>query len=95
MESLFDIKVVPCAGRQAWKLDKNGQLKCYLKSAAEKNKANNELVELLSKALSLPKQDITIVSGLTSRKKRIKLAVTLTFEQLLGHLGIEVQKAIF
>jgi len=36
--------------------------------------ANDELITLLSKALKIPKRDITIVSGERSRSKRVRIA---------------------
>jgi uncharacterized protein len=95
MSSVFDIKVTPSSGRQQWSLDKNGTLKCFLKSPPEKGKANKELIELLSKALSIPKKEIEIIGGLTSRQKRVTIPVTISFEELLKKLGIERQQTLF
>ena len=36
--------------------------------------ANDAVIEFLSKALKLPKRDIEIVSGATSRNKRIRIS---------------------
>jgi uncharacterized protein YggU (UPF0235/DUF167 family) len=91
----FELKVVPSSGRNCWKLDKNGTLKCYLKSPAERNLANLELIKLLSSALKVPQEYIAIVSGQTDRKKRIKIDQPLTYEQLLAKLGIEIQSNLF
>ena len=91
---IFDIKVVPSAGRTGWTIDKAGQLKCFLKSPPKKGKANKELVATLAKALKVPQQDITIISGLTSRKKRIQVAAALTREQLLDTLGLAQQMSL-
>ena len=95
MNSTFEIKVTPSSSRQQWALDKNGSLKCFLKNPPEKGKANKELIDLLSKALSVPKQEIEIISGLTSRKKRVTLPVIITFNELLKKLGIEQQYSLF
>ena len=95
MALVFDVKVVPSSGRVAWKLDKSGILKCYLKSPPERGLANKELIKLLSKALSVPQADVTIASGATSRKKRLRVGLDMTFEQLLNALGIERQIDLF
>lgn len=95
MNSVFDIKVTPSSNRQQWSLDKNGTLKCFLKSPPEKGKANKELIESLSKSLGIPKKEIEIISGLTSRKKRVTLPLIITFDQLLKKLGIEQQQSLF
>jgi len=89
------IKVVPSSGRNAWVLDKNGTLKCYLKSAPEKGKANKELIKLLADALSIPQHKISLLSGLTSRTKKVKLDLDISFEQLLEKVGRERQQKIF
>jgi uncharacterized protein (TIGR00251 family) len=36
--------------------------------------ANDAVIEFFSKALKLPKRDIEIVSGATSRNKRVRVA---------------------
>ena len=95
MSLVFDVKVTPASGRRQWTLDKNGALKCFLISAPEKGKANKELIDLLSKALSIPKKDIEIISGLTSRQKRVTIPLNITFEQLLMTLEIERQQSLF
>ncbi|MFH1461535.1 MAG: DUF167 domain-containing protein [bacterium] len=88
--SLFvDIKVIPSSGRQKFVFDKAGILKCYLKSVPEKGKANQELVKFLAKSLSLPMGFIEITSGLSSRKKRIKIELDLSYEDFLKKLELE------
>lgn len=52
---------------------KDGKLKAFLKSPPENNKANIELIKGLSKALGCP---IRIISGQTSRKKRLEIDVS-------------------
>lgn len=93
MSLVLDLKVVPQSGRAAFCLDKKGGLKCYLKSAPEGGKANEELVKLLAKALKIPQTHITILLGATSRTKRIKIETTLTQQELFDALGIARQTA--
>ncbi len=88
MPFIFEVKVVPSSGQNKWILDKNGALKCYLKSAPEKGKANKELIQLISKALKIPQSDVVIVSGATDRRKKISITLDLTFDQLLEKVGI-------
>jgi uncharacterized protein (TIGR00251 family) len=90
----LEIKVTPSAGRQGCSLDKSGMLKCALKSPPERNKANEELIILLADALGLRKDQVTLVSGHTSRKKRLKLATMLSYEEVLAKLGIAKQLKI-
>ena len=77
MSLFIDIKVIPSSGKRMCKIDKNGMVKCYLKSVPEKGKANKELVLLLADILKIKKALIEIVSGHTSRKKRIKIEVDI------------------
>jgi len=88
MPFIFEVKVVPSSGQNKWILDKNGTLKCYLKSAPEKGKANKELIQLISKVLKIPQSDVAIVSGATDRRKKISITLDLTFDQLLEKVGI-------
>lgn len=85
-----EIKVVPASGKQGFVIDKNGFLKCFLKSAPEKGAANKELIKQLSAALKITLVQIEIVSGLTSKKKRLKIE-GLTEEQFWKSLGFDDQ----
>ena len=95
MAFIFDVKVFPASGRKGWSIDKTGNLKCYLKSPAEQGKANEELIKSLAKALGITQDMISIASGAQSRKKRIKIDVEMTFNELLEHLGIDWQMDMF
>lgn len=88
------IKVVPASGRQGWTLDKSGQLKCFLKSPAEKGLANKELIKNLATALHISQNSITIVGGLTTRIKRINIQTSMTVSQIEAVLGIERQQSL-
>ncbi len=95
MALIIAIKVVPNAGKQQWALDKNGNLKCYLKSPPERGLANTELLKMLAKGLGVTQQEVSLLSGHTSRNKKIKIERSLNFEQVLALLGIEQQKNLF
>ena len=95
MSLILIIKVMPSSGRKEWQLDKSGLLKCYLKSAPEKGKANQELIKILSKTLNITLAEIEIMAGATSRNKKIKIETNLSYVQLLEQLGICEQKTIF
>ena len=92
MSLIIDIKVVPSSGKFKCILDKTGNIKCYLKNPPEKDKANQELLTKLSKYLNTKK--IQILLGRTSRKKKIKIDLDISFEELLKILGIERQLSI-
>jgi len=95
MALIVELKVVPQSGRQELVLDKSGILKCFIKSPPEDGKANKEIIQLIAQKLDIRKSDIEIVSGLTSRKKRLALGVSLTYQQFLERVGLEHQSKLF
>ena len=95
MALIFELKVTPSAGRQGWQVDKSGILKCFLKSAPENGKANQELIKLLAKALRLPLNAIIILTGETNRKKRVKIESEIDYQQLLTLLNVTHQTKLF
>lgn len=95
MPLIVDIKVIPNAGRVGCKLDKRGQLKCYLKSTPKQGRANKELIRLLAKSLGIMPSNISIVTGKISRKKRIRIDQEITLPMLFSALGIERQFSVF
>ena len=70
-----DIEVQPGAKRQGI-LDVNewrGCVSVAVRAQAQKGKANNAVLHVLSTALDVPKNQLKIISGLTSRMKRIRI----------------------
>ena len=88
MELIVTVKVTPQSGKSAWNLTKNGTLHCHLKSAPEKNKANEELIALTAALLKIPKHSITIIKGALSRYKTIKIITDLSYKSFLEKVGI-------
>jgi uncharacterized protein (TIGR00251 family) len=99
MSLVICIKVIPSSGRSSWSLNKQSELVCHVKSQPEKGMANRELLRNLAHALKIPQNAVEIISGQTSRKKRIKITLDISYNELLTLLGIEVplleQKKIF
>ena len=95
MALVFDVKVVPLSGSFGFFKDKNGELKCHLKSAPEKGRANQELIKGLAKILGIPQADVEIIAGEVSRKKKVKIHVSLTLDQLYSILQLSLQVGIF
>ena len=90
MSLVIEVKVVPGSKQQAFDVDKQGIIRCMLKSQPEKGKANDELIKLLSKTLHITQQDIKIMSGQTGRKKLVKLDVDdLTLQKFYVLCGIK------
>jgi uncharacterized protein len=93
MPLIIDIKVIPGSQQQRWVLDVSGALKCYLKSPPEQGKANRELIKLLAQTLDIRQAEVTILTGTTSRAKKIKIATDITRQDFLNLLGLESQKS--
>jgi|HubBroStandDraft_4_1064222.scaffolds.fasta_scaffold2274922_1 uncharacterized protein (TIGR00251 family) len=89
MSLIIEIKVFSSSGTQKFVLDSSGLIKCYIKSQAEKGKANKEVIEFLSEFLDIPKYNISIISGLTTPRKKIKIAQQLTQQELFSKLGFK------
>ena len=75
----FRLRLTPKGGRDAlegWAADATGKmhLKARVSAPSEDGKANKALVELLAKKFNCAKSAIRIVSGETSRLKRIEIA---------------------
>lgn len=90
MALILTIKVVPGSGSQYWKLDKSGQLKCFLKSQPEKGKANKELITFLAQTLQVPTTAVEILTGEAARLKRVRISIDLSFERVLERLGLQL-----
>lgn len=69
---IVEVTAVPKSGRFSVSF-KEGKVKVSLKSAAEQNKANVELVKELSKAL---KKEVRVISGQKSRRKRLYIDIS-------------------
>jgi uncharacterized protein (TIGR00251 family) len=70
---LIKVTAVPKSGSFRVERKADGSLKAYLRSAPESNKANIELVKEMRRLL---KAEVRIVSGLTSRRKVLDIALT-------------------
>jgi hypothetical protein len=67
----FSLRVSPGAARTRVLGEHAGALKLAVAAAPEKGKANKAVVEFLADALGVRKADVAVVSGETSRDKRI------------------------
>jgi len=88
MAFTLEVKVIPGAHANRWLRDKSGALKCFIKSPAEKGKANDELIALVSQILKIPKNCMMIVCGATTRKKLIRIDSDHTIQQFLSMIGL-------
>ncbi len=88
MALVIAVKVQPVAGKSGPVLDKDGNLKWFLKSPAEDGKANNELIKSIAYFLKISIENIEIIAGATARKKLIKIHASLTQVQFFQAIGI-------
>ncbi len=67
------VTVKPNSKQQKIEESADGTLKIRLKSPPVDGKANQELIKVLAKKYGVPKAQITIKSGLTSKNKIIEI----------------------
>ena len=77
-ETFLSVKLTPKASKnaiQGWASDADGKrfLKCSVTAVPEKGKANEALIELLSKEWKLPKKAFSLIRGETDRLKLFKI----------------------
>jgi uncharacterized protein (TIGR00251 family) len=64
----------------------DGHLKVSLQASAAENKANEALLQWLSKQLRIPQRQIHLISGQASKIKRIELWAPISMEHVLQSL---------
>lgn len=82
----FAVRVVPRAGRTGVAGIRGDALLVRLAAAPVDGAANEALVACLAAAFDCPKRDVAIVSGHTSRHKRVAIS-GLTEAQVTARLG--------
>jgi uncharacterized protein len=70
---LLRVKAYPQSGRARLEAPRSGEIQARLLSAPEDGKANKELTDLVAKALGLPKSEVSLLSGQTSRHKTLSM----------------------
>ncbi len=95
MAIILDIKVIPRARKQALKTDAVYDMRCYVTSPPEDNKANHEVIVLLAHSLGISKSSITLLAGATARIKRISIEGFESKESIFKQLHLEVQHVLF
>ena len=77
----IDIIAKPKASRNSIEGEHDGALKISITAPPDKGKANKAIIKLLSKSLKIAQSSISILSGETSRRKKIRI-VGVTSEQI-------------
>ncbi len=94
---LIDVRVQPKSAQNAIVGEHDGALKIKLNAPPVEGKANKALVQFLAKWLRCPKSSLEIVSGQTSRSKRLLVHIatdadfTARREELKHLLGQHVK----
>ena len=69
----IEVKVLPKSGRDEIRGCVNGILKIRVSAPRIEGKANERLIELISRTIGAPRSDITIIKGRTSRIKTMSI----------------------
>jgi uncharacterized protein len=75
MQKKLQVKVKPNSKVQKITEEADGSLTVNLKSPPVDGKANEELIKLLAEKFDIPKSDIRIKSGLSSRQKLVEITL--------------------
>jgi hypothetical protein len=91
LSSVIAIRVRPRSAKPGlgqWCTDGAGReaLEVRVSEAPTEGSANEAVVKLLSKALGISRSEVTIISGRTSRNKRV--AIPLGLEEARARLGV-------
>ena len=73
MTARITVRVQPKAKRSEVTGYADGVLKVRIAAVPEKGRANQELVKLLAEVLGVPRSDVTIQKGATSRTKLVRV----------------------
>lgn len=83
---IVPIKVIPKSSQSTlvgWESD---ELKVRLAAVPDKGQANTELIHFMAKFFNISKSQIKLISGQTSRHKRL-LIVGMSFQEISIKLG--------
>ncbi len=89
---VFTVKVVPGSSRTTVCGLLDDMVKIKVSAAPEKGKANNCLLDFLSKQLGVKKNAVSIISGKTSAIKSVQV-LGISVEQLLNKLNLSKQSS--
>ncbi|WP_246485715.1 DUF167 family protein [Chlamydiifrater phoenicopteri] len=80
---VIEVKVTPGAKKEGVGPLADGVLRVRVTEAPEKGKANYAVISLVAEFFDLPKREVVILSGETSRRKKILLPASVKDKLLL------------
>ena len=88
---ILQVRVRAGSARQRCFLNKKGQLVVEVKSPAEHNRANLEVVKFFENKLRLPINAVRIKTGMTQPLKTVSIDAVITKEEVYARLGLAEQ----
>jgi len=82
---VIEVRVIPRAGRSEVAGNRDGALLVRINAPPVDGAANAELIVLLADILEVPRRNITITAGATSKRKRVKV-VGITADRATSRL---------
>jgi len=70
---ILPVKIVPGSSQTRFLGELDGRAKIAVSAPPEKGKANKAVIEFIANRLGIRKSDVTVVSGLTSAVKTIRI----------------------
>lgn len=70
----YTVKIIPKSSKNEITESGDDSLKIKIKAIPEHGKANEELIKFLSKHFKVPKSNIEIIKGKTSKNKIVEIA---------------------
>lgn len=84
--AVFGVKALPGSRRNAVCGEHDGCLKVAVSKPPEKGKANDAILEVVCRALALPRRRVSIVAGETGARKKL-LVTEITAAELAERLA--------
>lgn len=77
------VKVIPNAAANTIESFQGGILKVRIHAPPDKGKANEELIDFLAESFHIAKKKITLISGQSSRLKKLKIEAEIDLSAFL------------
>lgn len=83
-ELILDLRIQPRAARDEIIGYQGDRLKIRLTAPPVDGKANQHLIEFLADSFGVPKRDVVLLAGATSREKRVRIVAPKRLPAVLG-----------